>query len=101
MKTIFNFILWFLSSKILHYQGLILKKRFSFSEDFTCLYCYFYCRNRSCPEDKQGSLICRDNVFFQKTNIISRGIGTSKWWFQARCYLKSNIKRIKKEFQRR
>ena len=101
MKTIFNFIVWLILPKKLNYQGLILKKKFTFDDNFSCLLCYFYCKNRQCPENKNGNLICKDNIFFKKINIISRGIGSSRWFFYSRCYLKSNIDRIKKEIQRR
>lgn len=96
-----KFFFWLILPKTLHYQGLILKKRFAQIEGYRCIDCYFNGKNRACPEDKKGNLKCKEHIYFKKVNKVFRGLGSSKWSFRAKCYFKSNLNRIKNELDRK
>jgi len=95
--------MYLFSLKIFHYQGLILKKIFTieFNKYEKCSYCYFGGKNRQCPIDKKGKLICSKNIYFIKLNKIRRGIGSSKFMILSKCQNKSNLRRLKNEEDRR
>lgn len=96
---IFRFIKFIFLPKTLHWQGLILKKRFT---KFGCIPCYFADKNRNCPKYKKGHFKCGDNFYFQKVNNIRRGIGYSGLYYRrTKCRSKKNLNRIRKELERK
>jgi len=102
MISFIKYIIYLFSQKILHYQGLILKKIFTieFNNYEKCGYCYFSGKNRQCPIDKKGKLICSKNIYFIKLNKIRRGIGVTKIKMFSKCYSYKNLRRLKNEDRR-